>query len=320
MKANFLKLAAIFLQLIILSGCLNPPASEVKQASYLSEQWPALMKGYSPLDQKLGQFHNIDSSIANFTHFETFLRSNNVSQTFVEQLTNILKSSDEKIDRPAYHGLIHTARVGNLTASVLNDQGNSLSENQKIILAISALLHDIDPGRKPGSSPRVASTFIWMDNDKNIKQAFDLLYQEKRITKDQIKSVIKYTDFDLDPKKLAAIQIEAEQMTERNFDKDSSDVVKIWGRRLAYLDQVAMYVGSFEFAVQSVVGLANEFRSNNPKASSPTDAAILSNTYKFLKTRIDDANFSILSKSMQENLLNVHQQFEKVWAGRNSIN
>jgi hypothetical protein len=320
MKANFLILATISIKLIFQMGCLTPPASEIKHASYLSEQWPALMKGYSELDQNLGKFSDIDSSMAQFTHFQTFLHNNNVSKEFVQALTNILEISDEKMDRPAYHGLIHTARVGNLTASVLNDRGSSLSENQKIIFAVSALLHDIDPARKAGSSPRVSSTFIWMDNDKEIDRMFDILYREKNITKEQIKSVIKYTDFDLNPKKLAAIQMEAEQMTDRNFEKTSADVVKVWGRRIAYLDQVAMYIGSFEFAVQSVVGLANEFRSNNPQVNSPSDAAILSNTHKFLKTRIDDANFSILSKTMQKNLLNVYHQFEKVWAGKNFIN
>jgi hypothetical protein len=318
-------LVAAILNLFFQCGCSD---FEVKQEIYRSTDWQTIMQGHSDLDKDLANYWANDTS-PNWTntHFQTLLLTNNVSPNVINHFTEVLLSAEKLLDRPAYHGPVHTARVGNVAASVLSTTGKDLSKTQKILFTIAALLHDIDPHRPLGTAPRVSATFLWMDTDKNIVDLLQDLHRENGITKNQIKAVIKYTDFDIDPIKLAAIKTEANRMADDYFDAVNAAIVKVWGPRIAFIDQVAMYIGSYDFAFESVIGLGNEFRTAkenalrsekniNEKVNSPTDVDLLRNTAAFLKQRLNDPNFSILPPAMQSNFIQIQEKFDARWTNK----
>lgn len=321
-------LVAVIFPLFFLSSC--SPTEE--QETYRSNQWSALMENYSDLDHHLGSFVERSFSEPTITHFQTLLRTSQVSQKLIDKMTDLLQTSDVDLKHPAYHGFTHSARVGNVTASALAPTlSPNLSDQQKALFTIAALFHDVDPSRARGAPPHVSSTFVWMDSDPNAISFFNDLELETKITKAQIQTVIKYTDFDTDPQKLAAIKRDADQMAEKNFNGANVDTVKRWGPAIAYFDQVAMYIGSFEFAVQAVVGLAGEFRTVRQlqnskdgkldvKVTTPSDVEILRNTSNFLLPRLRDSTFQTLPLIMQTNFKNVQTSFEKHWSGRQYIN
>lgn len=334
MKASWaLSVLALILHLIIPSAC--SPSDILEQDplldSYQLVHWPMLMSGYSDLDKCLGSLNKNASKDISCTHFQTSLENKDLSQVLVEQLIGIIQTSDYKVEHPAYHGFIHSARVANVTVAVLDSYvAIGLNKNLKILLTIAALFHDVDPLRIMGTPPRVVETFKWLESDKKALLFFEDLEQKTNITKGQLMAIMKYTDFDLDPKKLAAIRNEADNMVEKHFTKEDAKMMKIWGPRIAYFDQIAMYVGSYEFAVQAVVGLANEFRTLKQerqrakgilaKVSAPSDASLLSTTSIFLLPRLKDPNFQLLPTNMQENMRNVEAAFSKFWSGRKYIN
>lgn len=324
---KFAALLTIFFQL----ACVGPEPPLEHFESFRADHWPRLMQNFSALDKNLGSLYSKDiiSHNGSFKHFEDSFKDYGLSPMLSAKLIKLLIKNDKNITGPAYHGLVHSIRITNLVSSALAAKNKSISDQQKLLLIISAMFHDVDPLRNEGTPARVWATLEWMDSDQNAQEVFGELKKETGISTDQIKALIKFTDFD--PPKEAEIRAQAEQMAALSFS-DGGIFAKEYGPILQFLDKVAMYVGSAAFARQAVVGLANEIRQKetlkrkaegtyNGSVTTPTDANILSDTpAKFLAPLIRERKyFEWLPVEMQENLKNVHESFQLNWAGKKYV-
>lgn len=320
-------LPSIILEMGCYSGDGADGSKPSKRESYEVEQWPLLMQNFSSLDDHLGSLKKLKSS--SFKYFGDVLEENGIPPNLVQKIIGLVEKNDEIFNGPSYHGLIHSARVANLTAASVSAQKCSdLSKQDRALIIISAFFHDIDPKREKGTPARVWATFNWMDNDPEARSVFAQLERDGKIRTSEIKTLIKFTDFDVDEKKRTQIRIDAEGMATKHFG-NRHGFATIWGTRIAFFDQVAMYVGSFKFAVQAVVGLANEFRrisalkkaasGSQEEVTAPSDVAILSSTAQFLAPRLSDENIEWLPQEMLDNLKNVHHLFQTKWSGKKSL-
>lgn len=324
---TFRFLLVLLLATIVGSGCDSHDNYEPPRESYEVRQWPRLMEQFSELDAHLGSLTKVDSP--SFMFFGDVLEENGVSPRLVQELIELVKKNDKQSSGPSYHGLIHSARIANLAAaSSKTEKCKALTQHERALIIIAAFLHDIDPHREDGTPARVWATFEWMDKDPEAHEFFVQLERENDIHLNQIKTLIKFTDFDVDEKKRLQILMDAKKMAALHFGK-RHEFAETVGEALAFLDQVSMYIGSFNFAVQAVVGLANEFRrsialteekkGNKIVITSPSDVAILSATPLFLKPRLHDKNISWLPKEMHDNLKDVYQSFVRVWSTRKHL-
>lgn len=268
---------------------------------------PACAPPAFEVDAGLGSISSseVTTTAPYFRHFQTVLLENGLDKKLVDDLTALLKKNEKTPAGPVYHGLTHSLRVANLTASVVSTAvAQGLSPEQKVLLVVSAMFHDVDPNRPEGSIPKVDETFIWID--KNTPSEFNEIFaelQKKNVTKDAIKTLIKFTDFHRDKK-------EQEKLTQaaRNMAKavPNTEFFIEWGPFLALIDKAAMYVGSEEFAEKAVRGLAKELRIE--------EEITLKGTAQFIDDHIlNKTHFYLLPKELQDNLKNNREYFKNKW-------
>jgi hypothetical protein len=113
------------------------------------------------------------------------------------------------------------------------------------------------------------------------------------------------------PAEMAAKQEAFARAAEQAFPGDSFGLV--WGRRLAFADQIATYVGDVETARRRVAGLAHEIRAGLAAAGKdggPADAQMLAGSYKFLSVLKANPDFALLPTDLQRNFDAVLAYFE----------
>lgn len=218
------------------------------------------------------------------------------------RLAELLKGGHPGDQTQIYHGLSHSVRVANVALAVLDGPaGRGMSPEARNTLLVAAALHDYDPERAPGSPARVSATLEILDKDPKAAALMKEL-AAAGVDLAQVKALIKYTDFHPDPAVRAQIRTDADSLAAAAFKgADALAWAKLWGPRLSFVDQSAMYVDSPAFARQAVVGLANELKA-------PADK-VLAGTHNFLKPLIESPDFALLPPALQANFRAVHRYF-----------
>ncbi len=169
----------------------------------------------------------------------------------IARLLNILKTSHPGDQKKIFHDLGHSLRVSNAMAAILDGPaGKNLSNGVKATLLIAAALHNVDPSRPPGTPARVAATLEYLDTDPEARELFRELRAGQK-TVNQIKTLIKFTDFNPAPGEPAKLQQAAESMAREHFGADAEEWAEL-GRLLAFADQSVMYLDSVALAEEAI--------------------------------------------------------------------
>lgn len=209
-----------------------------------------------------------------------------------------------------YHGLAHSREVANLTAAIVASE--NLPAEKKILLILAAALHDVDPERAENTPARVSATLDHLDTDDEARALLLDFGSRYAFTAAQVKALIKATDFDMDPAKMKAIQVDFANSAAAAFPSEPDWAVS-WGKKLAFADQISTYVGSAEDARRRVEGLALEKRLESQalgKGPGPSDAVMLSGSYKFLSFLKQNPLFALLPGEQSRNFDAVLKYFE----------
>jgi hypothetical protein len=203
-----------------------------------------------------------------------------------------------------YHGLGHSNEVADLTARIVANQ--ELPAEKKILLILSAALHDVDPDRAANTPARVSATMIHLDTDDEARALLVDYGSRYGFTAAQVKALIMATDFSMDPAAMAKIQTDFAAAAKEAFPAEP-DWAQTWGKNLAFADQSATYVGSLDAARKRVEGLAVEIRGKN---AGPSNEIILAGTFKFLSVLKQNPLFSLLPDEQRRNFDGVRTYFE----------
>ncbi|MBI2790112.1 MAG: HD domain-containing protein [Elusimicrobia bacterium] len=232
-----------------------------------------------------------------------------VPQSLLARLYDFIGTRHPGDQNSIYHGLGHSREVANLTARILS--GRDLPAEKKILLILSAALHDVDPDRTENTPARVAATLEHLDNNDEAR-ALLLDFSRFGFTAAQVKALIMATDFDPDPAKLRTIQDAFAKAAAEAFPGEAAWAVT-WGKNLAFADQSSTYVGSIEGARSRVVGFAHEKRLESEalgKGPGLTDAQMLAGTFKFLSVLTQNPLFALLPPEERQNFDAVLAYFE----------
>jgi hypothetical protein len=221
-----------------------------------------------------------------------------------------------------YHGEGHSFEVAGVAARIA--ESSDLTADRKILLIFSAALHDVDPERVPGTPARVSATLSHLDSDAEAAALVAAFGSRYGFDAAQVKALIMATDFSMDPAEMKAKQDAAAVAARAAFPGE--DFGLEWGRRLAFADQSATYVGDLALARRRVEGLAYEIRANLKamgKEGGPTDAQILAGTSKFLGVLRNNPDFAILPSDLQDRFAAVQSYFDarqtpEAWAAEAS--
>ena len=241
------------------------------------------------------------------SHFMQVLSANGVPAATLGRMAALLRDGHPGVQSRIYHGLSHSLRVANVAAAVIEGPaGRSLTPAQKNLLLTAAALHDYDPSREAGKPARVFATLETLEKEPAAAGLMREL-SAAGVSAGQVKALIKYTDFHPDPAQREQIRREADAMAAAAFPGEAGLAwAKLWGPRLAFVDQSAMYTDSPAYARQAVIGLANEL-------GAPADA-VLAGTHKFLKPLLESPDFALLPGYLQANFRSVHRYFETLAA------
>ncbi len=221
-----------------------------------------------------------------------------------------------------YHGLGHSREVANLTASIVT--GQNIPAEKKILMILSAALHDVDPDREANSPARVSATLVHLDKNDEAR-ALLVDFGRYGFTAAQVKALIMATDFDPDPVKMKQIQENFAKAAAAAFPSEPEWALA-WGKKLSFSDQISTYVSSIDMARDRVTGFAHEKRLEAAalgKGPGLTDAQMLAGTFKFLNFLKQNPNFALLTPDQRENFDAVLKYFEsrqtpEAWASESS--
>ena len=228
-----------------------------------------------------------------------------------ERLYGFLSARHPGNQNSIYHGLGHTREVANLTARIVS--GQEIPAEKKILLILSAALHDIDPERLENPPARVAATLEHLDKDNEARGLLVDFGTSYGFTAAQVKALVMATDFDMDPVKMQSKQDAFAKAAVEAFPNEPDWAVS-WGKKLAFADQSSTYVGSLADARQRVSGLAVEIRAQLEaigKGPGPSNEVILAGTYKFLTVLKQNPLFLLLPAEQRANFDGVRTYFSK---------
>ncbi len=227
-----------------------------------------------------------------------------VPSGLTSRLTAFLATRHPGDQDKVYHGLGHSNEVADLAARIL--EGQDLPAEKKILLILSAALHDIDPERAVNTPARVSATLAHLDSDDEARALLGDYANRYGFSAAQVKALIMATDFSMDPADMKARQDAFAKAAIEAFPSEA-DWALNWGKRLAFADQTSTYVGSLAAARKRVEGLALEIRGAN---AGPSDAVILAGTFKFLTALKQNPLFALLPAEQAANFDSVRSYFE----------
>ncbi len=243
-------------------------------------------------------------------HFVIALTKLGVPSPLISRLTAFLATRHPGDQDKIYHGLGHSHEVADLTARLVEDQ--ELPAEKKILLILSAALHDVDPARTANTPARVFATISHLDSDDEARGLLLDFGARYGFTAAQVKAMIMATDFALDPVQMKEKQ-DAFAVAAKEAFPSEPDWALTWGKRLAFADQSSTYVGSLEQALKRVEGLAVEIRAQLAaigKGPGPSDEIILAGTAKFLGALKKDPLFALLPDEQRKNFDGVLAYFQ----------
>jgi hypothetical protein len=238
------------------------------------------------------------------------LRELGVPRALTDRLMVFLDARHPGDHNKIYHGLGHTRAVANLTANIV--EGQNLSAEKKILLILSGALHDVDPDRPENTPARVSATLAHLDGNDEARALLMDFGVRYGFTAAQVKALIMATDFSLDAAQMKEKQDAFAKAAKEAFPSEPEWPL-IWGKRLAFADQTATYIGTPAEARQHVEGLALEIRTQLEPigAKGPSNEIILAGTYKFLSELKRNPEFALLPEHLRERFDTVRAYFEK---------
>lgn len=211
--------------------------------------------------------------------FTAELRSLGVPARTCSRLKVFLKTRHPGNQERIYHGLAHTYEVAGMTARMLR-RWPKVPAERKILLILSAALHDLDPDRDPGTPARVEATLTYLQADPEARRVVAEFCDRFHFTPGQVASLIMATDFSEHPGQMASKLKAFERAHRYHFGNDPW--VAEWGRRLAYWDQIGTYLQNTpEESRRRVAGLAREFRRAGGGHFRP-EAGVKGMSFRFL--------------------------------------
>jgi hypothetical protein len=206
-----------------------------------------------------------------------------------------------------YHSLAHTHEVAGLTAAMLYSWPK-VPADRKILLILSASLHDVDPKRKPGTPARVEATLEHLEKDREARSLLKEFEKRFGFTPDQVMALIMATDYSTHPQEMQAKYEAFKQAHQEAFGQDPW--IPLWGKRLAYWDQIATYLQTTPAeARRRVAGLGREFRRAQAIRTRPKDG-LHGLSYKFFEGLRRDPLFDYLDAADQKRFLQLQRAFK----------
>lgn len=233
-----------------------------------------------------------------------------VPEQLAMRLSNFLAERHPGDQNAIYHGLAHSREVADLAALIVT--GQSLPAEKKILLILSAALHDVDPERVENTPARVSATLDHLDKDDEARALLLDFGSRYGFTAAQVKALIMATDFAMDPVQMKQKQDDFAKAAVAAFPSEP-DWALDWGKRLAFADQSSTYAGSIDEARKRVEGLAVEIRAQLEaigKGPGPSDAVMLAGSFKFLSVLRQNTLFAILPPEQRRNFDAVLKHFE----------
>jgi len=227
--------------------------------------------------------------------FASALAKLGVPSALTSRLTAFLATRHPGDQDKVYHGLGHSHEVADLTARIVG--GQQLPAEKKILLILSAALHDVDPERAENTPARVSATLGHLDTDDEARALLGDFGNRYGFTAAQVKALIMATDFSMDPADMKVLQAAAAAAAVKAFPAEPAWALD-WGKNLAFADQSATYVGSLAAARKRVSGLALEIRG---KGAGPSDEVILAGSFKFLSLLKQNPRFALLPAEQAAN-------------------
>jgi hypothetical protein len=218
------------------------------------------------------------------------LRKLGVPAKLCAKLHTFLKKRHPGNQERIYHSLAHTNEVAALTGKMLHSWPRVPPE-RKVLLILSAALHDLDPKRRPGTPARVDATLLYLHEDKEAQLLVAEFCDRFHFTPGQVSALIMSTDYSARAEEMAD-KIEAFKKANRYAFGDDP-WVDAWGHRLAYWDKIATYLHNTpEESRRRVAGLGRELRKAGAKRPK---IGLQEVSRRFLTALRDDELFTYLN-------------------------
>jgi hypothetical protein len=190
-----------------------------------------------------------------------------------------------------YHSLEHSYEVASLTARQLHSWPN-VPDGRKVLLILTAALHDLDPKRKPGTPARVSGTLALLAKKGPLNRLVADLGDRFGFTLEQTAALVMATDYSAHPVEAKKKFLAFRRAHREAFGADPW--IEEWGKRLAYWDKIATYLQTTPSqARRRIAGLGREFRAERRRL----DGDLTELSVQFLSGLRRDALFSYLTKA-----------------------
>lgn len=292
----------------------NPAAAPQRET-----QWSA---GVTATDAKTIAVPDAQHQPVAEPYFVGSLTSLGVPKSLAAELADYQASRHPGDQSKVYHGLGHSQDVPGVISQIIENQpADAMTQREKIMLILAAALHDIDPLRGQETPARVSATLTYLESDPASQKLLAEFERRYGITTPEVEALIKATDFNADAAMQKKIQEDFAERVKQAFPADQQEWAMTWGRRLAFADKSATYIGSVEAADRQVVNLANEVRHAVEAATGkptlvPADATMLTGSKAFLSILRSNPDYAILPAPLQKNFEKVLDHFTAVADGR----
>ena len=190
--------------------------------------------------------------------FRKELRALGTPAGLVERLVAFLKTRHPGNQERIYHSFAHTIEVAALTTRMLH-RWPKVPAERKVLIALSAALHDLDPERYPGTPARVSATLEYLQGHGEAHSLVSDFCDRFHFTPGQVGALIMATDYSADKNELVQLQEAFKRAHKYAFGDDPW--IDEWGRRLAYWDKIATYLENEpQESRRRVAGLGRELR------------------------------------------------------------
>lgn len=214
----------------------------------------------SPVPLRPRECHNmpVRRTTPHHAAFYRELRSLGVPATLAARLRAFLRTRHPGRQDRLYHCLDHTYEVAALTARMLNSWPR-VPQGRKVLLALAAAFHDIDPTRRAGTPARVEATLKHLKTDPAARRLVADFGRKFGFTLAQVSALIMATDYSPHPDEMRGKRRAFAKAQRAAFGEDPW--IEQWGKRLAYWDQIGSYLGTPALARRRVAGLTRELRA-----------------------------------------------------------
>jgi endonuclease/exonuclease/phosphatase family metal-dependent hydrolase len=219
------------------------------------------------------------------------------------RLKKFLKDRHPGDQEKIYHNLSHTHEVASLTARMLHRWPN-VPADRKVLIILTAALHDLDPHRTPGIPARVEATLEYLQSDDEARKLVADFCDRFHFTPGQVGAMVMSTDYSARAEEMEA-KLEAFRKAHRYAFGDDP-WVELWGKRLAFWDKIATYLhNTHDDSRRRVAGLCRELKKVGAKPKSGMTEV----SRKFLTALTKEELFTYLPTADQKHFKDLLKRF-----------